>query len=122
MKEIYISSENWDEIVINTYNKYYEFQQQEGCKDKGTFKLEVPSKYTRDNEMHNSIPEVVNGELMGVKFDIWLKRDINQGLENKKDFIDLFWCRNFYPDIYTLANDLYKRGIIEEGIYIIGIE
>lgn len=36
--------------------------------------------------------------------------------------INLFWERNFYPDINTLANDLYKKGLIKKGEYLIVID
>jgi hypothetical protein len=34
----------------------------------------------------------------------------------------MFWERNFYPDTYTVANDLYDKGLIEAGDYIINID
>ena len=30
--------------------------------------------------------------------------------------IDLFWARNFYPDVNTLANDLYEKGLLRKEI------
>ncbi len=55
---------------------------------------------------------------MGVRFDLWLARDTE--LPNVST--TLWWKRYFYPDIYTLIDDLYKRGLIEEGDYIINID
>ena len=74
--------------------------------------------------MHDEIPEIINDEIMGVKFKTWLERDPKQPVgEDKKDWeIELFWERNFYPDIYTVANDLYEKGLIEGGEYLINID
>jgi len=115
---------DWDNLVSSTYNRIYQFQQQCGCQERGIFNLTIPSKYTEDEEMHDSIPEKVNGEEIGVKFKNWLERDPNQPLINQKYDWDLklFWERNFYPDIYTVANDLYEKGFIEAGEYIIHID
>jgi len=70
------------------------------------------------------IPEVVNGSKRGVKFDVWLSRDPKQPLLNEtSDYcLRLFWHRNFYPDLDMFINDLYKKGIIEEGKYVIDID
>jgi hypothetical protein len=114
---------DWDKLVIETYGKPYSFQQQEGCKERGTFDFTVPDDETYDEEYNDSIPEEVNGNIMGVKFQVWLDRDptymgsFTHSFEN-----DLFWARNFYPDPYTLINDLYKRGLIEAGEYTIDID
>lgn len=138
---------DWDNLVEKTYGKPYCFQQQEGCKGRGIHHLTVPSQWTGDSEMNDSIPEVINDEhKMGVKFDVWLKRDPNEPLnpskqqlkqcpyyhgksendeikwKQDKSHIHMFWERNFYPDIYTVANDLYEKGIIEKGDYIINID
>jgi hypothetical protein len=115
---------DWDRLVQDTYKKPYNFQQQDGCKERGIFYLTVPSKYTRDNEMNESIKEVVNGNEMGVKFDVWLKRDPKQPITGRStDWeLSLFWERNFYPDIETVANDLYNKGLLEEGEYVINID
>lgn len=74
--------------------------------------------------MHDKIPEKINGDIMGVKFDVWLKRDPKQPVGNEKEAwsIGLFWERNFYPDIHTVANNLYERGLIEAGDYSIDID
>lgn len=120
----FIDVNDWDELVTKTYGKIYSFQQQEGCKDRGNFYLDVPSKFTEDEEMHESIPEIVNGAKMGVKFKTWLNRDPKLPIENQKyDWeLDLFWKRNFYPDVYILANDLYEKGLLEKGSYVINID
>jgi hypothetical protein len=141
-----IDSFDWDKLVSDTYGRTYCFQQQDGCQGRGTVGLTIPSEYTEDEEMHDSIPEIINGNKMGVKFQVWLDRDPKQPLnpskeelkkcnyywgeteedeiEWKKDesHINLFWERNFYPDLQMVANDLHKKGLIEAGDYIIDID
>jgi hypothetical protein len=119
-----IEDSDWDNLVSETYGRHYCFQQQDGCRGRGIFELTIPSKYTYDEDMCDSIPEVVNGEIMGVKFDVWLERDPKQPLkgDDEEYRLLLFWERNFYPDIYTVANDLHKKGLIEAGEYTIKID
>ena len=114
---------DWDNLVSKTYGKIYSFQQQDGCKGRGIFQLSVPSKYTCDDEMYDEIPEKINGEIRGVKFKKWLERDPKQPVNGRTDYgIGLWWERNFYPNIYTVANDLFEKGLIEKGDYIINID
>jgi hypothetical protein len=101
-----IEVNDWDKLVTKTYKRPYCFQQQGGCQSRGVFSLTVPSKYTCDKDMHDSIPEEVNGD---------------EKCEEQWE-IDLFWTRNFYPDIHTVANDLYKKGLLEKGEYAINID
>ncbi len=119
-----IEVRDWDNLVKETYNRPYNFQQQDGCQDRGTHHITVPSPYSNDHEMNDSVPEKTNGEEMGVKFDAWLARDPKAPVgDEKQDWgIELFWERNFYPDIHTVANDLFKKGLIEAGDYVINID
>lgn len=121
-----IEVQDWDNLVFKTYGKPYSFQQQYGCQERGNFYLSVPEEYTEDDEMHDSIPEKVNGDKRGVKFNVWLERDPKKPLKGKegKDnwLIELFWERNFYPDIQTVANDLYEKGLLKKGEYTINID
>jgi hypothetical protein len=63
-------------------------------------------------------------KISSAKFEKWLERDPKEwnGKEEDKRFLDLFWDRNFYPDIQTVANDLHKKGLIEAGEYTIKID
>jgi len=61
-----IEVDDWDNFISDTYKKPYSFQQQEGCKSRGTFSFNVPSDYTDDDEMNDEIPIEINGEIMGV--------------------------------------------------------
>lgn len=119
-----IDCSDWDELVQKTYQRPYSFQQQNGCQERGMVGLTIPPEWTDEEDMHDSIPEVVNGNEMGVKFEVWLARDPNQSITNQKyDWeLELFWERNFYPSLYTVANDLYKKGLIEPGDYMINID
>jgi len=119
-----IDCHDWDKLVVETYGRPYCFQQQDECQSRGLFELSIPSDFTMEDEMNDSIPEVINGEIMGVKFDVWLARDPKQPIPNQTaDYeLGLFWDRNFYPDIYTVANDLHAKGLIEAGDYCIKID
>ena len=54
----------------------------------------------------------------------WLGRDPEDpvGDDEEQWAIDLWWERNFYPSIQELANDLYAKGLVDEGEYRIRIE
>lgn len=119
-----IEESDWSELVKTTYGKPYRFQQQQGCQDRGHFHITIPDEAENEEEMHESIPEKVNGKVMGVKFEKWLERSPTQAVDGDTTpwMIELFWERNFYPDIQTVANDLHKRGLIEAGDYVIDID
>ncbi len=61
---------------------------------------------------------------MCVKFNSWLSRDPKKPIKDQEFSweLDLFWSRNFYPSLQSVANDLYKKGLIEAGKYIINID
>ena len=125
-----IESWDWDELVEKTYGRPYCFQQQDGCKPRGTFNLTVPEEAPEEYDYENdSIPEVVNGNEMGVSFKSWLERDPKKELPKEKrpygeyqPSLDLFWNRNFYPNIVMVANDLYSKGLLPAGEYVINID
>lgn len=122
-----IEVSDWDDLVQKTYNRLYSFQQQYGCQSRGNYHLTVPDEA---NDFENdSIPEIVNGPEEGVSFRAWLQRDPKQKLESEEKGvreeqwgIDLWWDRNFYPDIQTVANDLHEKGLIDAGDYVINID
>lgn len=120
---------DWDELVEKTYGKPYNFQQQDGCQDRGSVSFYVPCEYAEDEDSENaeSLPEKVNGEEMGVRFESWLARDPNEPLKDEENgttkwMINMFWERNFYPCLEIVAEDLYKKGLIPEGRYDIKID
>ena len=119
-----IEDSEWDATVQKTYGRPYAFQQQDDCRERGTFPLTVPAE-SSDYE-RQSVPEEVNGEIRGVSFAAWLARDPKQKLSNPEDQQDfclqLWWERNFYPDIQMIANDLHAKGLLAAGEYTIDID
>lgn len=61
---------------------------------------------------------------MGVSLAAWLARDPKTKIKDQKyDFeLELWWQRNFYPDIQMIANDLYEKGLLEAGEYAIDVD
>lgn len=119
-----IEDSEWDKMVQETYGRPYAFQQQDDCRERGTFQLTVPAEAS-DYE-RQSVPEEVNGEIRGVSFAAWLARDPKQKLSNPEDqqdfYLQLWWERNFYPDIQMIANDLHAKGLLVAGEYTIDID
>lgn len=121
---ILVELKDWDNLVQETYGKIYSFQQQNGCQERGLVNFSVPDEPYA--EFTDEIPFEVNGEEMGVSFETWLKTNPE---DTKNHFIDnsewrnnLFWERNFYPELQEVANDLYKKGLIDKGNYSINID
>lgn len=86
------------------------------------FPLTVPA--IAEDFKEDTIPEIVNGEKMGVSFAAWLARDPMQKIEGQEYDFDrtLWWKRNFYPDIQMVANDLHEQDLLEAGDYTINID
>lgn len=125
-----IDVSEWDALVRETYGRPYSFQQQDGCKGRGSFRFTVPTP-AEDYEDYEatSIPEIVNGKDIGVSFAAWLARDPKAPLVDARDgcrkedwCIELWWERAFYPDIYMVANDLHAKGLLKAGEYTINID
>ena len=120
-----IDVSDWDALVKETYGRPYSFQQQDGCKERQRVRITIPDQaYDFENE---TIPEIVNNEEMGVSFAAWLERDPKQKLDNEdergyKYELELWWLRNFYPDVQMIANDLHGKGLIEADEYTIDID
>ena len=120
-----ITVQDWNKLVESTYDRPYNFQQQDDCKERQQVYIsipDVPNDYEND-----TVPEVVNGDEMGVSFKAWLERDPKQKLDTNDTWereygLRLFWIRNFYPDVQMIANDLYNRGLVEAGEYYINID
>lgn len=124
-KRSIIDLRDWDELVQTTYGRPYSFQQQNGCISRQMIDIEVPSKYPEDYE-NDTVPEIVNHRKMGVSFSAWLARDPNQKItDNSKfgnDFTNMWWERNFYPNLETVINDLHAKGLLPAGEYSINID
>lgn len=119
-----IDVDEWDKLVVKTYGRPYKFQQQEDCRPRGVEYLTVPDE---PNDYENdTVVEEVNGPEMGVSFKAWLARDPKQKLPSPDDKYDwcleLWWDRNFYPDIQMVANDLHSKGLLPAGEYMINID
>jgi len=122
-----IDVDEWDRFVSEVYGRPYAFQQQAGCKSRGPFDFEVPSEYEPDDYENDTVPEKVNDEKMGVSFKAWLERDPKQKLDTEDKWeqengLELWWSRNFYPDVSMIIEDLYKKGLLEKGDYTINID
>lgn len=119
-----IELSEWDGLVQKTYGRPYSFQQQDGCKSRGSFSFSVPAQ--ADDYKRQSVPENVNAEEMGVSFAAWLARDPKQKLSNPEDqedyYLALWWERNFYPDMQMVANDLHAKGLLDAGEHTILID
>ena len=116
---------DWNILVQSVYSKPYDFQQQDGCQDRGIKYITIPSE-DDDLNVNENIPFKINAEVRGVRFSTWLNtsvEDINaKNPEEWPGANNLFWERNFYPDLQTVANDLHKKGLIDAGDYIINID
>ena len=118
---------DWDKLVKETYGREYSLQQQDGCKDRGYETFTVPclkDALEFDSYMRDSIEEKVNGDEMGVKFNVWLERDpklLSREIKSQWEN-NLFWQRSFYPHLDVVAQDLYEKGLIESGEYNIIID
>lgn len=109
----FVNVGDWDNLVQETYGRPYNFQQQDGCKERQVIDITVPT-YEEDYEDSDK----------GVSFKTWLERDPNEPIPNEEYRWqrDLFWERDFYPNISMLINDLYSKGLLEEGEYKIDID
>lgn len=117
-----IAVQEWDALVEKTYGRHYNFQQQDGCQSRGTVEITVPAEAS-DFE-RESVPEEVNHAEMGVSFKAWLARDPKKKLpEQDADYqLELWWERNFYPDVQMVANDLHAKGLLVAGEHTILID
>lgn len=119
-----IDVDDWNSFVKKVYGKPYDFQQQDGCKERGVFYFEVPVNYLHDYK-NSELPEEVNHEEMGVSFEAWLKRSPEQKLNDEEwdhpASIEMWWERNFYPDVSMIITDLHERDLLAEGDYMIDI-
>lgn len=132
-----IECSEFDELVKKTYGKRYSSRQQDDCKFEGsTYSFTIPQAYVYDYE-RDEIPQIINGDVKGVSFEAWKARDNDQPVyaskyndkgelveDRDKDgeydwYLSLFWHRSFYPSIDMVIEDLHKRGLLEEGDYLI---
>lgn len=123
-----VEAADWDRFVSAVYGRRYRLQQQDGCRPKGVERITVPEPDYDDNDAHDQVPEIVNHEKRGVRLDKWLERDPKQplsrgGVERTEQWaIDIWWDRNFYPELAAVANDLHAKGLLPAGEYTIIID
>lgn len=114
-----INMQDWDNFVQEIYGKPYRFQQQDGCKDRGTEHITVPVTNPYDHEdiseEFDPTEEDPFGGWDGVSFKNWLEIDYIEGH-------DIDYQRNFYPHVDMVINDLYNKGLIKAGEYCIEID
>ena len=119
-----IGVSEWDALVKKTYNRPYSLQQQGGCSGHSIQGIDAPSEAS-DYE-RESIPEEVNHSEKGVSFAAWLARNPKQKLSNDDEpesyCLELWWHRNFYPDLQMVVNDLHAKGLLEAGEHTILID
>ena len=116
-----ITVQDFDELVRSTYSKPYSFQQQDGCKNRELVAISVPAD--PEDYDNDSVPEIVSHEDMGVSFSAWLARDPEQLLPGEDKWsTELWWERNFYPDVSMIINDLHSKGLLPAGDYSIDID
>ena len=120
-KKVTVTCQDWDEFVVKTYGRPYCFQQQDGCRFKGTMPFSVPAD--RHDITSNDRGFGEKG-VMGVSFKSWLERDPKKPFDGQKyDFeLEMWWHRNFYPSLSMIINDLHARGLLEEGEYTMIID
>lgn len=121
-----IQVSDWDYFVMEVYGRPYSLQQQGGCRNRSTVYItaspEVPEEYNSYTD--RDIPEELNSSEMGVTFKRWLARDPKKPLSKEEPLnwqLQMWWERNFYPDVDVVANDLCKRGLLPPGKYTIEI-
>ena len=120
-----IDHHDWDKFVTSVYGKVYSFQQQDGCKERGVERFSVPSPYKNEFDFENtSILFEVNGDEMGVSFETWLNTSPEDTLKYFENECSnkLIWQRYIYPDLFMIVDDLYSKGLLEEGEYVINID
>lgn len=113
-----VDSFDLDRLVQDTYGKGFCYQQQDGCKSKGSEVWDIPTKFSG---VHLDVkPEDVKNTTYGTTFKTWLESDLYEHFPNKE--VGLKYERNFYPPLGDVLNDLHSKGLIEEGRYRIVID
>jgi hypothetical protein len=119
-----IQLQEWNDLVRETYERPYDFQQQNGCRERGTFEFTVPLEEYGRVSPDETIKDLKDTEEMVVGFDAWSSRDPKAPLSDQRcDFeLNLWWLRNFYPQIEDIIDDLYSKGELVPGDYVIQID
>jgi len=133
-----IDVSDFNNFVQEVYGRMYNYQQQDGCQPRGTMKFTVPQQWEAEDFEATTNPMVINGDEMGVSFKTWLETDPDipvfgdrwdekQGKSVFKETTEktdqrFVWTRNFYPCVDMIIEDLYEKGLIDEGEYCLEID
>ena len=112
-----ISSAAWNKQVSKIYGRPYSIEDQ--FEFNRVLEFKVPNRsFDFANE---TVEENEDTKETGVNFKSWITRDPDQkiGSDPRAFVTTLWWYRAFYPDIEVLANDLFKKGLLERGEYVI---
>lgn len=112
-----IDCKDWNNLVMDTYGKLYNLQQQDGCMERQRIKITVPPIWLNDFK-NDTLEE--SEYAMGVSFKTWLEKDPYEISDSFQR--ELFWDRKFYPELDMVVNDLYEKGLLEAGEYEIDID
>lgn len=125
----YIDSSDWDKLVRKVYGKQYCYQQQDDCRDRGSYEVYPTSEDDAEFTTIDSMKIECNGDDMGVTFDLWLNTPADYFTSNKLtieengySWDELWWERNFYPSANVIARDLQDKGLLEEGSFTIIVD
>lgn len=74
----------WNGFVREVYGRSYNLESQEDYCNGSVLFLTIPTSYDGDDDMNDSIEEIVQGLEKGVKFKTWLSRDPLQPLLTRR--------------------------------------
>lgn len=107
---------DWDEYIKTHYNKPYKFQQQAGCRDRGSVAITVPADPDDDFDDDWRSKQVSLQEWIDAEFD----GSFDNTIEEYRTKLE--GNRNFYPPLAEVINDLYDKGLLEAGDYEIIVD
>lgn len=120
IKTTFIEYTDWNNFIQSVYNKPYDLLQQVDS-ESTIITMSVPGNVD-NTKINKDIPENIDeNELRCVELETWLNKDPQEENPNfkYKSHQTHWWKRYFYPDIQAIANDLYEKGLLEEGNYTI---
>lgn len=112
-----VPCEEFDELVRKTYNRPYCIQQQNNTALETIVKININNAQDYPSVKIEGHPDV--WDIDGVSFADWINRDPKEKLNDMMDDweIDLWWQRHFYPELNTIAKDLYQKGLLDKKTY-----
>jgi len=108
-----IEVSDWDELVRKVYKRPYSYQQQDGCRGIGIYKIEVPFCWA---ELEFSVED-----WLSVEYTVPFTTKSGEVLKEKWH-VDMHWEREVYPEIELIANDLHSKGLLKAGTYYINVD